>query len=338
MATVKPAATSIASIKFFDRLRVGLPLRLSASQATTAAMGYLQQNLKFSQLQALIAVADSGSFSEAALQLDLSQSAISYAIATLEAELGVVLVSRGRYGAHLTPVGEQIVNRSRQITYLMEDITKQANLAKGLRGGQIRISAFRSAATHLLPEVIAEFCRRYPAIAVRLSEHDDSPQVEDDLRQGRADIGLTYLPTEPVFEHWELLQDEFVVLLPPQFERVKALDWSMLTQHPLIMAPVGDVCDAMVYAHCAQYGVELQPTYQVRSDATIVNMVAQGLGAAISPRLAAEPIPATVQVCSLPVPLWRSIRVTIFADAMLTPAAFTFIDLLKAQLKKQPEP
>ncbi|NJL85412.1 MAG: LysR family transcriptional regulator [Leptolyngbyaceae cyanobacterium SM1_1_3] len=295
-------------------------------------MGHNHQP-KFSQLQVLIAVADSGSFSEAALQLQMSQSAISYAIAMLEEELGVVLLSRGRYGAHLTPVGEQIINRARQITYLMDDILKQANLAKGLRGGQIRISAFRSAATHLLPEVIAEFCRCYAAIAVRIAEYDDSPQVEEDLRKGRADIGITYLPTQPEFESWELLQDEFVVLLPPQFELNEPLSWQTLTQHPLIMAPAGDVCDAMVYEHCAQYGIALQPTYQVRSDATIVNMVAQGLGAAISPRLAAEPIPATVRVRSLPTPLWRSISVTIFADAMLPPAAFAFIDLLKAKLK-----
>jgi len=67
------------------------------------------------------------------------------------------------------------------------------------------------------------------------------------------------------------------------------------------MAPDGDGCDAMVYAHCLKYGISA--IYQVRSDATIVNMVAQGLGAAISPQLAAEPIPA-VRV-QLPVPLFR---------------------------------
>ena len=102
-------------------------------------MGYDRQSqLKLSQLQVLIAVAEGGSFSEAALRLQISQSAVSYAIATLEEDLGVVLFSRGRYGAHLTPVGEQIVDRARQIIYLMEDITKQAELAKGLRGGSVR--------------------------------------------------------------------------------------------------------------------------------------------------------------------------------------------------------
>jgi DNA-binding transcriptional LysR family regulator len=139
-------------------------------------MGYDRQSqLKLSQLQVLIAVADCGSFSEAALQLQMSQSAISYAIAALEEDLGVVLFSRGRYGACLTPVGEQIVDRARQITYLMDDIVKQANLARGLRGGHLRISSFRSAATHILPEVIAEFCRRYPAIAVSIADYDDVP-------------------------------------------------------------------------------------------------------------------------------------------------------------------
>ena len=92
----------------------------------------------------------------------MSQSAVSYAIATLENDLGVVLLSRGRYGAHLTPVGEQIVDRARQVACLLEDIFKQANLAKGLKGGQVRISSFRIAATHILPEAIAQFCRRYP--------------------------------------------------------------------------------------------------------------------------------------------------------------------------------
>ncbi len=300
-------------------------------------MGYDRQNqLKLSQLQVLIAVADCGSFSEAALRLQMSQSAISYAIATLEADLGVVLLSRGRYGAHLTPVGEQIVDRAHQVMYLMQDIVKQAELAKGLHGGQLRISSFRSAATHILPEVMAQFCRRYPAIAVSIAEYDDRPDVEADLRKGRADIGITYLPTSNEFETWELMRDEFVVLFPPSFELTGTkLSWEELTTYPLIMAPDGDGCDAMVYAHCLKYGITLHATYQIRSDSTIVSMVAQGLGAAISPRLAADPIPAGVQVYSLPVPLFRVVSVAILADALMTPAAYAFLDLLKSTLRRK---
>ncbi len=119
-------------------------------------------------------------------------------------------------------------------------------------------------------------------------------------------------------------------MFPPDFEPLSnQLTWDVLTTYPLIMAPDGDGCDAMVYAHCAKYGTTLHPTYQVRSDSTIVNMVAQGLGAAISPRLAAEPIPTGVKVYSLPVPLFRVISVAVVRDALLSPAVFAFLDPLK---------
>lgn len=303
-------------------------------------MTYARTNhLKLSQLQILIAVADHGSFSEAALQLQMSQSAISYAIATLEEELGVILFSRGRYGANLTPVGGQIVQRARQILYLLEDISKQADLARGLRGGQVRISSFRSAATHILPEVIADFCRCYPAIAISIAEYDDCTNVENDLREGRADLGITYYyiaTTSKEFERWELMQDEYVVLLPPNFKlNGHQLTWEELANHPLIMAPDGDSCDAMVRTHSAKFGITLQATYHVRSDATIVSMVAKGLGAAITPLLAAEPIPEGVQVHSLPVPFFRHIGIAIFKDALLTPATFAFLELLKSTIVKE---
>jgi DNA-binding transcriptional LysR family regulator len=154
--------------------------------------------------------------------------------------------------------------------------------------------------------------------------------VEEDLRKGRADIGITYLPTGPEFQPWELTTDEFVVLFPPDFTTsATSLTWEDLVAYPMIMAPDGDGCDAMVYAHCDRHQQALNVAYQVRSDATIVNMVAQGIGAAISPRLAAEPIPARIQVYRLPVPLFRVITVAILEEALLTPAAFAFLDLVR---------
>lgn len=70
-------------------------------------------NLKISQLRALVAVAEHGNFTSAALDLGLSQSTVSHAIATLEEELGVVLLFRGRHGAILTPIGEQVIQEAR---------------------------------------------------------------------------------------------------------------------------------------------------------------------------------------------------------------------------------
>ena len=77
--------------------------------------------LKLSQLRALVAIAKYGNFSEAALQIGVNQSTVSHAIATLENEMGVILLNRGRHGAKLTPVGEQITAKAIQMLKLLED-------------------------------------------------------------------------------------------------------------------------------------------------------------------------------------------------------------------------
>lgn len=289
-----------------------------------------QNQMKLSQLRILVTVAEVASFSEAALQLEMSQSAVSHAIAMLEADLGVVLFSRGRHGAYLTPVGERIVAHARKMMQLQEEIVKEANLARSLQGGQVRISAFRSVSTHILPEVMAQFCHRFPDIPVEIAEHADDLSIEEDLRKGRADIGFVERPLGDEFEAWELLRDEFIALLPPSFEPTgSTLSWEQLSAYPLIMTTDSDRFDAPVYDHCKAFGTTLHVAYQVRSDSTIVSMVARGLGATIIPRLAAEPIPDEVQVYSLPVPLFRAIKVAILANALQVPAVFAFLDLLR---------
>ena len=126
--------------------------------------------LKISQLRALVEIAEVGSFSDAAMRLDLSQSSVSHAIATLEDELGVILLNRGRQGAVLTPVGEQITIEARQVLKSLEGICQKAQLAKGLQGGRVRVAGFRSVATHILPMVIEQFRNKYPSISVTIDE------------------------------------------------------------------------------------------------------------------------------------------------------------------------
>ena len=289
-----------------------------------------QNQMKLSQLRILVAVAEYSSFSEAALQLEMSQSAVSHSIAMLEADLGVVLFSRGRHGANLTPVGARVVGHAQQMLQLQEEIIKDANLARSLQGGKIRISAFRSVSTHILPEVIAQFRRLFPEIAVDILEHADDLSIEEDLRKGRADIGFVERPMGDEFETWELLRDEFVALFPPIFELTgSTLSWEQLSTYPLVMTSDSYKCDEAVYAHCSAFGTSLHVAYQVKSDSTIVSMVARGLAATIIPRLAAEPIPAEVKLYSLPVPLFRVIEVAVLANALQVPAVFVFLDLLK---------
>ena len=149
--------------------------------------------LKISQLRILVAVAEYHNFSEAALYLNISQSAVSHAIATLEAQLGVILFHRGRNGADLTYVGEQLVLPAREILNLLQQMATEANRARGLKGGNVRLVSFRSAATHILPPLIAQFRRQFPLIDVSVIEAEEDNETKSLLHSGKADIGLIHL-------------------------------------------------------------------------------------------------------------------------------------------------
>ena len=287
--------------------------------------------LKLSQLRALVAIAKTGTFSDAALQLDLSQSAVSHAIATLETELGVILLNRGRQGAALTPVGEAITAEAQQVLGHLDKICQQAQLAKGLQSGQVRVGGFRSVATHILPTVIERFRQQYPGISVTIDEFSHYHHVEDSLRHGRIDIGFSYLPTSKDFEAWELLRDEYVVLLPPTAKPINAqLSWEQLFNYPLIQTPPGDGCRYNVEQYLTRHHQSLQFAYEVREDSTIVSMVRRGLGATIMAKLAAEPIPDDITVAQLPEPFERVIGVITLAEALQPPSVFAFLDTIKA--------
>lgn len=285
--------------------------------------------LKLSQLRALVAIAHTGSFSEAALHLDLSQSAVSHAIATLEEELGVKLLSRGRQGAVLTPVGVQVTQDALAVQQLLESICRKAQQARGLEAGQVRIAGFRSVATHVLPPVIQAFRQNHPGISVTIEEHQHYQHIQVDLRQGRADIGFTYLPTSDDFEAWELMRDRYLVLLPPGEPLPIPFTWEDLAALPLILGPSADGDRQQIERHLAHCGQTLQPAYEVKEDSTILSMVKGGLGAAIMAELAAEPIPEEVRVVPLPTPLERVIGVVMLADALQPPSVFAFLETLK---------
>jgi DNA-binding transcriptional LysR family regulator len=285
--------------------------------------------LKISQLRILVAVAEYRNFSEAGLHLEISQSAVSHAIATLEAELGVILFHRGRNGAEPTAVGEQLILLAKQILDLLQKIATEANRAKGLNGGNVRLAAFRSAATHILPAAIALFRRQFPSITVNVSDVDNHVEIENMLRSGQADIGIVDLPCSDEFETWEIFRDEYVVLLADTIKiNQTELTWEQLAAYPLILSANGS-CSLEIRKYLQRSALPIKIAYEMKQDSTITSMAMQGLGAAILPRLAAEPVPATVKLYSLPVPLERIIQVAIVKKALHTPAVFAFLNALK---------
>ena len=290
--------------------------------------------LKLSQLRALVAIAGCGNFGEAAWQLGLTQPTVSHAIATLEEDLGVVLLSRGRHGAQLTPAGEAITQHAQAILKLIDTVQQTANQHRGLQGGQVRIATFRSAAANLLPQIVARFQADYPAIEVTITEFYDYTYAEQQIREGKADIGITFLPTSDDFETWEMMRDPYWVLLPPQTPielHGTRLTWEQLLALPLILYPEDNSCFANVQKYFQQAGQRLEPRYQFRETQTILNMVAQGIGAAIIPSLSSSPMPPGVKVVQLPSTLERIVGTILLENALQTPAVFAFLQVLKQQ-------
>ncbi|MEO0853205.1 MAG: LysR family transcriptional regulator [Cyanobacteria bacterium J06648_11] len=288
-------------------------------------------NLKLSQLRALVATVACGNFSEAALRLGVSQSSISHAIASLEDELGVRVLVRGRHGAKPTPVGERIAERAETVMGLLGDIGLEARRERGLETGHIRIAAFRSVATHVLPAAIAQFARQWPGIMVDIAECGDDDDAERTLTRGEADLGFVILPASKGFETWCVLRDQCVALMPkawaPKSDRVT---WKQLSESPIFIPKYGS-CHRLVRGFLERSPVPIEIAREVQEESTSLSLVAQGLGIAIHPQLAVEPIPDTVAVRYLPINAERQIGAAIVADAIHPHAVHAFMDVLKAQ-------
>lgn len=285
--------------------------------------------IKLFQLRAFLAVVDYGSFGKAGLELELTQSAISHAIASLEDELGVVLFSRGPRGAVVTPVGSEIINPARQMLKSLEQLVGITERAKGLATGQVRVAAIRSLATHWLPQAIATFKQQHPQISVAMTRCVNHGEVQTTLKHGLADMGLMDLDKPQGLEVHELFSDSYIACLPPQAKVSPTPTWEEFRPYPLILPMPLDNSYTLLRQYLAQLPVELAIAYELNEDSAIVSMVAKGLGMTILPYLAAIPIPSEVQVRSLPQPLERRLGAVLLADALHSPAVYAFLNTIQ---------
>lgn len=286
--------------------------------------------IKLFQLRALMAVAEFGSFGRAAAELELTQSAISHAISSLEEVLGVVLFVRGRRGATPTPIGQTVIDQVRPLLRHLDQLVNAAEAARGLAGGQVRVAAIRSLATHWLPQVIAAFKQRHPQIGITLTRCVNHGEVQATLRSGAADVGLMDLYQPEGMKVYPLFADDYIALLPPGVVLPPGpLTWQQLSQCPLILPVPQDNSYTFLREYLAQLPVQLEIAYELNEDSAIVSMVAEGLGMTILPYFAAIPIPKGVKLRSLPQPLRRQLGAVILETGLQSPPVYAFLELLQ---------
>lgn len=297
--------------------------------------------MTLSQLRNLLMVLETGSFSAAALELGSAQSAVSYAVAELERELGVRLLERGRFGARPTPIGVRVADHARQMLGLGDAIRQEASLERGVLEGVLRVATFRSVASHILPKAIAKLRRRYPKLQVQLLEADGAePELERLLFSRRADIAFLQAPFPKDALVWNLLHDPYIALLPKDHPLAgQTISRTELLESPLILYDNDDKCGVIAHQYLKDAALPSQSApYHVREDSTIFSLVEQGLGVSVVPELAFKDLPDSVARVPLSEPLERVIGVAILPQSLKIPAVRAFLGTLKRQFPESELP
>src|SRR4051794_4104489 len=146
--------------------------------------------LDVKRLRVLREVAARGSFSGAADALSYTQSAISQQIAALEREAGAQLVERSARGVRLTDAGAALVTHTDAILARLDAAERELEAIAGLRGGHLRIIAFPSAASSIVPLAIAEFRRRHPGVELTLVPGEPEESIAA-LKAGDSDLAIS---------------------------------------------------------------------------------------------------------------------------------------------------
>jgi LysR family transcriptional regulator, low CO2-responsive transcriptional regulator len=184
----------------------------------------MKPTLDSRQLHAFAALARRGSFTLAAQDLFLTQSAVSHAIKALEDDVGCRLLDRVGRRVLLTQAGEQFLRHTEKILHEME--VARAGLEQLIKWGhgRLRVGASTTACQHILPTVLREFRQSYPKCEIRIEPGDHGQQL-DLLRAGQIDLAIVLEPPAQAmteFTFVPLFQDELRFIVAPQHPWAKA--------------------------------------------------------------------------------------------------------------------
>lgn len=147
--------------------------------------------LDITRLRVLVAVARLGSVTAAAKELQYAQPSVSHHLARLEAETGSQLIQRVGRGVRLTEAGLMLAERAEEILARLDAAESELASFVGLRAGRVRLAAFPSALSTLVPRAAASLLADHPGIEVRFVEAEP-PDAIRMLRSGAVDVALLF--------------------------------------------------------------------------------------------------------------------------------------------------
>jgi DNA-binding transcriptional LysR family regulator len=249
--------------------------------------------LNVGRLRVLSEVVGRGSFSAAAEALSYTQSAVSQAVARLEAETGTPLVVRGRQGIRPTAAGSTLVEHAESIFAQIDAAETDLAAVLGVRTGRLRMASFPSAGATLMPLAIATFRERHPDVSLTLAEGEPE-EIAPRLRAGEFDLALLFefpgARERPgaALRTLGLLEDPMHVALPaahPLAAKAELTLADLRDQH-WVQTSASSPCARHVVRSCLAAGFEPNVTFESDDYETVQGLVAAGVGVALIPRLA----------------------------------------------------
>jgi LysR family nitrogen assimilation transcriptional regulator len=240
-------------------------------------------NLK--QLEYFVQVAELGSFSKAAVVLDIAQPALSRQVRTLETELREQLFLRNGRGVALTEAGKRLFDHSVGILQLVAHAREDLGANRDAPVGRVTIGLPPSIGRQLTLPLIDRFKRELPAARLAVVE-GLSTHIVEWVTTGRVDVGLVYNPeAQPGLDITPLLQEALgLVSRAPKGPRPKSvppLPMQQLPRYPLIVPERVHAMRRLLETQAALAGISLNIAWEVSSVPSIIDLVCAGYGHAV---------------------------------------------------------
>lgn len=274
-----------------------------------------------------LAVIDHGGVTRAAEALYVAQPALSQAIRHLERELGVELFDRTGRGFMPTRAGRSFVGPARRMLRDMARVESAARDVRDLRQGRLDIAAIASLAVVPLATLAGEFHRRHPKIVLNLTDPGGSADLVNDIRRGRAEIGLTDLPVagDTLLTH-ELGAQEIALALPPELAEAlpDPVPLAAVSEIPLVRLTEEPSNRTLLKEELRGIGLNIAAEASHRQ--AVWQLVVHGVGATFLPRVLAEAELDHVVVRATEPAVHRRVGL-VYRPGPLSPAAAAFLAL-----------
>lgn len=239
------------------------------------------------QLSALVAVAETGSFSAAARSLHTVQSNVSTHVARLERELGVTLVDRA--SGRLTEEGQAVVQRARHIQSELDALTADVAALRDEVAGSVRLGCIGTVGRWLVPLVLEQMAQLHPKVRIVVVDATTTSLLPQ-LLSDSLDLAVVNLPVADPDVVTEPLFDEDRIVVAPDTHPLARRDrvtLAELADHELLLEPTGTAFRDELDAEAAAAGVTLRSRAEVDGLRLIATLAFQGFGAAVVPATAA---------------------------------------------------